>query len=263
MNEIKQDLVESLHLVASFLARRDVPDLSTQSLGGSADILVLAGSSLLDSVHTAKKALERGCASHLVISGGIGHSTQDLRDAVSSHPLFQTVDTKDRAEADILRDILTDNLGIDSRLITVENKSTNCGSNATESKKIIDDLGIQAHKIIVIQDPTMQRRSQATFERAWEGSESTEIISFSPFIPRVEQAKDGEVTVIGDKEPAWPLDRFVSLLLGEIIRLRDDESGYGPKGRGYISHIEIPDNVLEAYSHIDREFNGLTRTPNS
>ena len=37
----------------------------------------------------------------------------------------------------------------------------------------------------------------------------------------------------------------MELLLGEIRRLRDDESGYGPQGAGFIGHVDIPP-IVEA-----------------
>lgn len=30
---------------------------------------------------------------------------------------------------------------------------------------------------------------------------------------------------------------------GEIPRLRDDVNGYGPKGKKFIAHVNIPDKV--------------------
>jgi hypothetical protein len=44
------------------------------------------------------------------------------------------------------------------------------------------------------------------------------------------------------------MDRFLDLILGEIPRLKDDELGYGPKGKGFISSVEIPSDVLKAYN---------------
>lgn len=45
----------------------------------------------------------------------------------------------------------------------------------------------------------------------------------------------------------WPLDRYVSLLMGEIPRLTDDPNGYGPAGRGFIAHVEVPAEVAKAH----------------
>ena len=44
----------------------------------------------------------------------------------------------------------------------------------------------------------------------------------------------------------WTLDRFRDLVLGELSRLSDDEHGYGPRGAGFIAHVDLPDEVAEA-----------------
>ena len=45
----------------------------------------------------------------------------------------------------------------------------------------------------------------------------------------------------------WPLERYVELLMSEIPRLRDDAQGYGPRGRGFIAHVDVPAAVEEAF----------------
>lgn len=41
----------------------------------------------------------------------------------------------------------------------------------------------------------------------------------------------------------WDLEKYMSLLMGEIQRLSDNENGYGPKGKNFIEHVEIPAGV--------------------
>jgi hypothetical protein len=38
--------------------------------------------------------------------------------------------------------------------------------------------------------------------------------------------------------------------MGEIPRLRDDKEGYGPRGKGFIVHVDIPDEVEEAWRRV-------------
>ena len=45
-------------------------------------------------------------------------------------------------------------------------------------------------------------------------------------------------------------ERLLSLALGEIPRLRDDENGYGPRGRGFIAHVDIPEAVEAAWRRL-------------
>jgi uncharacterized SAM-binding protein YcdF (DUF218 family) len=255
MNET--EIAANLNIIARYLARRDIPELETGRM--SADILVLLGSSLIEPIHVAASALKKGVARHLLVSGGIGHSTQGFRDTVSNHPTYSTVSTAERAEADIIHDILTQHLGVRPELITVENKSTNCGTNAEESRKVIDLLGRTGQSLLLIQDPTMQQRSQACFERAWSDVPGAKIMSFAPFVPVVQSNGEG-YAIIGSAEKVWPFERFASLVLGEIPRLRDDENGYGPRGRNFIDHVEIPAEVLIAHAELVTEFPRLVRT---
>lgn len=43
------------------------------------------------------------------------------------------------------------------------------------------------------------------------------------------------------------MDRFLELILGEVPRLRDDKHGYGPEGKGFIPHVDIPNQVEQSW----------------
>ena len=123
--------------------------------------------------------------------------------------------------------------------VTLEGTSVHCGDNAGKSLAIVKLLGIDADTVLLVQDPTMQRRSHASFEKLWP--EHTRFLSYAPFVPRVERIKERwEIVVPRDMRPAWEWERFLDLIQGEIPRLRDDGLGYGPHGRGYIVHVDIP-----------------------
>ncbi len=51
----------------------------------------------------------------------------------------------------------------------------------------------------------------------------------------------------GPAEGLWPVERYLSLVLGEFPRLRDDINGYGPAGRDFIAHVAIPADVDAAW----------------
>jgi hypothetical protein len=57
------------------------------------------------------------------------------------------------------------------------------------------------------------------------------------------------------------MERFVSLVMGEIPRLRNDENGYGPNGRGYIVAVDIPPAVEAAYDRLLGPFGDRVRPP--
>jgi hypothetical protein len=48
--------------------------------------------------------------------------------------------------------------------------------------------------------------------------------------------------------------------MGEIPRLRDvAPSGYGPKGKGFIVHVDIPEAVENAYERLAAALPHITR----
>jgi len=231
---------EELNTLAKFLARRDVESLESVS----ADLLILLGNSLPDTARVVASAWRLGAAPTILLSGGMGHATALLWDAVRSHPEFGAVSVEGRAEADIFRDILVDRLRVDPAAVLVENVSTNCGSNAWESKRVIASLPKAPQTIILVQDPAMQRRTHASFERVYRGEPKPTFVSFAPFVPGGDENLEG----------LWPVGRFEDLVLGEIPRLRDDADGYGPKGRDFIEHVEIPAEVLAAFELLSLKY---------
>ena len=50
--------------------------------------------------------------------------------------------------------------------------------------------------------------------------------------------------------------------MGEIPRLRDDEAGYGPRGKHFIAHVEVPALVLAAFEQLRQQYPGLIREAN-
>jgi hypothetical protein len=42
--------------------------------------------------------------------------------------------------------------------------------------------------------------------------------------------------------------------MGEIPRLSDDSDGYGPHGAGFIAHVDIPAEVLTAFTYLKRQY---------
>jgi hypothetical protein len=252
------DIISNLTTVARYLARRDIPELSRDAIHEPIDILVLMPCSLIEPIHIAAGAIKQGTARQLLVSGGLGHSTQALRDVINNHPVYHSIETEGRTEAGIIYDVLTHYLDVPPGLIIVENTSTNCGTNAEESRKVLDARDIAARTLILVQDPTMQRRTQACFERAWSDKPEVKILSFAPFMPRIHQHGDS-FSVVGSTENMWPFERFVSLVLGEIPRLKDDENGYGPRGHNFIDHIDIPEAVLAAHTELTKEFRDFMR----
>lgn len=141
--------------------------------------------------------------------------------------------------------------------ILVEDQSTNCGQNASFSRRILDQAGYRAiENCMVVQDPTMMRRTKASFEKVYEDAPSpVSIISCPVFVPQVRLSHSGLLEYNTSVEPSglWELSRFLGLIMGEVPRLRDDENGYGPSGRGFVSHVDIPIDIEMGWSRLTKK----------
>jgi uncharacterized SAM-binding protein YcdF (DUF218 family) len=211
----------------------------------SVDCLIILGSSLTSLPHLAANIFNQKLVKKIMLVGGIGHSTHYLYDNILMHPYLKGVPTNNRAEADIYKDILVQYYHIEEQNILVENQSTNCGSNAKEALHLLHNAGINASSFILMQDPTMQLRTYASFLHEWHDEQAL-LINYSPYIPQI-ILQDDTPLITDIDEKAWDIDRFVSLLLGEIPRLHDTSLGYGPQGKNFIAHVHIPDEILECH----------------
>jgi len=199
------------------------------------DLVVLAGNAVIPSIDAACR-LASSLAIPLLISGGIGHSTTFLYAAIARHPRYNRVRTTGKAEATILAEIAREFWHIPPERLLVEDQSTNCGENARFSAATIQHHQLRVKRGIVVQDPTMQRRTMATFARVWRDK---------PDAP--EWTSEEGLVFRGGGEGLWPVERYLSLVLGELPRLRDDINGYGPLGRDFIVHVDIPAEVEAAW----------------
>lgn len=210
------------------------------------DAVILAGNAVIPAIDAACRVASEQ-AIPLIISGGIGHSTTFLYAATARHPRYNTVPTTGRAEAAILADIARQFWHIPDERILIEDQSTNCGENARFSWNMLKHHAPVPERILVVQDPTMQRRTMATFVRVCRDERvPPQLTSHPGIIPRLQNSDDGLV-FSGGGEGLWPVERYLSLVLGELPRLRDDANGYGPAGRDFIAHVDIPPHVEAAW----------------
>lgn len=210
------------------------------------DAVILAGNAVIPTIDAACRIASEQ-AIPLLISGGIGHSTTFLYAATARHPRYNTVPTTGRAEAAILSDIARKFWHIADERVLIEDQSTNCGENARFSWNMLKQHAPVPERILVVQDPTMQRRTMATFARVCRGESALpRFVSHPGFVPSLQNSENGLVFSLGG-EGLWPVERYLSLVLGELPRLKDDVNGYGPAGRDFIAHVEIPANVEAAW----------------
>ncbi|KAJ5407729.1 hypothetical protein N7509_001612 [Penicillium cosmopolitanum] len=249
-----------INLLAEFMSDAQLQDLSPASTK-PVDCIVICASAVLDQATTLFAALTRrpSLAKYLVLCGGIGHSTQLLYEAVRCHERYSKIynEIEGLPEARVLERILDkffDRAAITAQgcQILIEDRSTNCGQNASFTRQVLDDSAVYDMKTcIIVQDPTMMLRTKATFEKTYEGGPCNVLFTSCPVIvPRVQVNSNGCLvysSTVDCPSRLWKHQRFLELILGEIPRLRDDEQGYGPKGRGFIAHVDIPAAVEEAW----------------
>lgn len=90
----------------------------------------------------------------------------------------------------------------------------------------------------------MQRRTMATFRRmTGDNPDAPRWLSYPGFVPQLGNNADS-VIFINQLQGLWPVERYLSLLTGELPRLHDDSDGYGPRGRDFIVHVDFPAEVI-------------------
>ena len=236
---------DDVNRIAAYLARRDIASLSP-AVAPRADVLVLCGSSVLAAIDIAAAAFQDGLADRLLVSGGVGHSTPYLRKVVGENPRYGDVPTDGRPESVIIAEILRRHHAVPDAAILIEDESTNCGQNAEFSVDLLKLTSLKLRSVLLLQDPTMQRRTHESFRRSLRGAGGVSLWSYAPFVPTV---PDSDARNVHDEDgrAVWSMRRFLALVLGEMGRLHDDEHGYGPRGADFIDHVDIPSDVMDAY----------------
>jgi hypothetical protein len=172
-----------------------------------------------------------------------------------------------RSEASWISEILVICFEFPQEKIWLEDKSTNCGANAQMTLRVLPDQldafiasnrrepAASPHdvQLLIIQDPTMQRRSLLSFLRHVELLESAQNArGYRWRIATVDTnaAASTNLTAEGVAMTfGYNIDRLVSLVVGEHQRLMPGPSGYGPLGAHFIADGgEIPPDVEAAFS---------------
>ncbi len=250
----------NINTLGAFCGKRDVTELTSEQLFQKygimqADVMVLFGGSILCGGDVLAQAMQDRIAKKYVIVGGAGHTTETLR--MKMHEEFPDMETEGLSEAEVFANYLNHRYGLKPDLL--ECRSTNCGNNITYLLDLLKENGIPFRSMIISQDATMQLRMEAGL-RKYVGDTVT-IINYAAYSAKMIVQND---TLAYDKEiwGMWENDRYISLLMGEIPRLSDDENGYGPKGKDFIAHVEIPTEVKTAFRELCAKYPGLVREAN-
>lgn len=262
-----ESISRDVNTLADFLGKRDVPELTSKALAKGfgierADVCALFGGAILGGADVFAGAMRANVARRYAIVGGLGHTTEAFRERVRE--LCPDVSLADDAsEADVFEAYLETRHGL--RADVLERLSTNCGNNVTYLRDLLKERHFECSTMILIHDESMQRRIEAEVRQ-----EMPDVIpvSFASYRVHVIPDEGAETEMSGavpglafEGEPfgIWTMRRYLTLLMGEMPRLHDDENGYGPKGMGFIPHVEVPDEIWDAFLRLRDDFPDFVR----
>lgn len=246
-----------INTLGAFCGRRDLPALTRsavrQACGADrVDVMVLFGGSILAGGDLLADAIRQGIARRYVIVGGAGHTTGALRRRL--HAECPDIETEGLPEAELFQRYLAAAHGCRADLL--ETCSTNCGNNITLLLGLLEQEQVPFTSILLCQDAAMQLRMDAGMRLHCPGG--VRILNYAAY--RAEVVWDGRALAYARPiHGMWPMERYVELLLGEIPRLTDDAGGYGPRGKGFIAHVDVPAPVQAAYARLRQTFGMATR----
>ncbi|MFG5536584.1 YdcF family protein [Enterococcus faecalis] len=254
------NVAEALNILGNFCGKRDIVELTSEQLQDKygikqADVLVLFGGSIIYGGDVLAEAMKNGVAKKYIIVGGVGHTTEELRKKFRKEMPQLNVD--DLSEAEIFKNYIKLKYKLEPDLL--ESKSTNCGNNITYLLDLLKESGLSYKSIILLQDSTMQRRMEAGLRKYID--KNIDIINYAVYSVNV-VVKNGRLSYERPILGMWSLEKYMSLLMGEIRRLSDNENGYGPKGKNFIEHVEIPAEVKKAYDELYVNYANLVRKAN-
>lgn len=197
--------------------------------------MVLFGGSIITGGNAFAQALENHLAKHTVIVG----TTPVLIEKMSQ--ALPNLDLEGLSEAELL-----------------ETKSTNCGNNITYLLDLLETKGIDWQSILLMQDASMMCRMSATLKKF--APEKT-IIDYATYKAQVTEIQN-KLEFKEEIPYMWTMKHYVSLLLGEIPRLRDDKNGYGSLSKNFIAPVDIPTEVMFAFDYLQEKYPELVRSAN-
>ena len=257
MQQDLDGLCQDINQISAYLAYDDFNgDGPGPVVLSGVGVIALLGNQVIATLASACALMQRSPAATLLVSGGVGHSTpllygnllQSSFGGLVRHGLVKAT----MAEAEMYAAVAQCAFQIPANRILIENRSKNTAENARNGIQLLMGADRKPASILILQDPTMQRRSMLTWAREAEiAGSSARVFSHAVFVPEVAPGPDGLPRLaVGQETGTWTMDRFVALIMGEIRRLRDDQDGYGPKGQGFLPHVDIPEPVLESYQRL-------------
>jgi uncharacterized SAM-binding protein YcdF (DUF218 family) len=124
--------------------------------------------------------------------------------------------------------------GVPKEIILTEIKSSNTGENVRFTRQMLDSLGLELQKFLLVQKPYMERRSYATFRKLWPEKEvkvTSPQISFEGYLRNYVNSA------------LTPAD-VISIMVGDLQRIRLYPA------RGFQIEQEVPADVLAAFDEL-------------
>lgn len=254
-------IMENLNILVDFLAKRDIDKLTAKALEekykiSQVDLLILFGGCIPEGCEVFYTAYENNFAKNYMMVGGVGHTTNILRDKMQS--VLLDYDVVNKSEAEIMMMYLKQKYSMQD--VILETKSTNCGNNVINALGLIEKLKLNVKSIAFIQDATMQYRMEAGFKKYVK--DEIKLINFAGYKAYFTIKNDEIVIEDNDFWGIWDKYKYIELLMGEIPRLKDDINGYGPNGKDFIAHVDIPLKVEKAFNDLKNQLNVQIRKAN-
>jgi len=134
-----------------------------------------------------------------------------------------------KPEAEVFADIAIE-MGVPKEKIIVENKSTNTGENILFVKELLKEKSLNLQSVILVQKPSMERRTYATFRKQWP---EVDCLVTSPQFPY-----EDYVNGFQDR------DHVITVMVGDLQRIKE----YPAKGFQILQ--EIPEDVWQAWERL-------------
>ena len=258
---MKQRIADCINILGRFCGKRDIPHLTTEELErkyniSQVDIMVLFGGSIICGGDVLANAIKNNIAKKYIIVGGAGHTTETLRIKINEE--FPSIKTNGLSEAEIFAKYLKYKYELEADYL--ECNSTNCGNNITLLLDLLKQNNILFNSILLAQDATMQHRMEAGLRKYI--NDNIIIVNYAVYSAKA-IIKNSELVFEERILGMWDMDRYITLLMGEIPRLSDNEDGYGPKGKGFIAHVNIPNEVEKAFLELKEVYSDMIREANS
>ncbi|WP_196604775.1 YdcF family protein [Pectinatus haikarae] len=253
---IEEKIAEYINILGRFCGKRDIKILNADELKNKykidkTDIMVLFGGSIIAGGDVLADAMKKGIAEKYIVVGGMGHTTEYLRKEM--HEVYPAVITANLSEAEIFAAYLKEKYNLNPDFL--ETESTNCGNNISYLLKLLKRQNIKFSNILISQDAAMQYRMETVLKKYMP---EISVINFAAYSATA-AVRDGELIFIEDISGMWKMKDYITLLMGEIPRLTDNKSGYGPMGKNYIIHVDIPAEVENAFNELKKIYGTLIR----